>query len=225
MKDQFSLDIKSPCGENFENFTPTSKGGFCNSCQKEVIDFTKMNSKEIINFFQNNSTRNTCGRFKSSQLKVYDGQLQKRNRFSLITGLGLALLSLFSFNNLQAQEIKGQSDTTDKNSKKTQVIQNNITVKGQVKENGTPLPGVNIYLERTAMGTSTDFNGNFEFPEKLKEGDVLVFNYIGFKTKKIKVTNEMSKMDITLEVDFDLLDEIVLTGKVASKKIYKSKNN
>ena len=48
MKQNFSISIKSPCQENFESFEPTQKGGFCDSCQKEVIDFTKMSSQEIL---------------------------------------------------------------------------------------------------------------------------------------------------------------------------------
>ena len=51
MQNQINLDITTPCSENFNQFTPTPKGGFCNSCTKEVVDFTKMNANQIATFF------------------------------------------------------------------------------------------------------------------------------------------------------------------------------
>jgi hypothetical protein len=44
----------------------TQLGKFCESCQKEVIDFTTMSDAEIILFFKNNKDK--CGSFKASQL-------------------------------------------------------------------------------------------------------------------------------------------------------------
>lgn len=63
---RFSIQIKNPCEENRDNMLPTELGKFCLACQKEVIDFTKMNDDEIISFFKNN--KNKCGTFKTSQL-------------------------------------------------------------------------------------------------------------------------------------------------------------
>lgn len=223
MRNQFNINVTSPCDENYDNFTPTTKGGFCSTCTKEVIDFTTMNSDDIATFFSTQNSKNTCGRFKSSQLKTYEIPLQKRSYKSMITALAMAFLGLFAFQNIQAQN----TNSANKNPLNLQSTyqKKTITVKGTVKENGMPLAGVDIYLAGTATGTTTDFEGNFEFPQKLKKGDVLVFNYVGFKTQKISVDTTTDPMYVALDLDLKELDEIVIVGKVATKKVYKSKQD
>lgn len=224
MDNQLSLNIKAPCTENFEEFISTTNGGFCNSCQKEVIDFTKMNSQEITNYFQTKKTQNACGKFHSNQLKTYEDNLPKRKRIRFLSGLGLSLLSLLSFSKVQAQDINNQASSSEKQTPKFQSVINkkNITVKGIVTEDTMPLPGVSILLEGTTIGTSTDFDGNFEFPKKLKKGDVLVFSYVGMNSKKVVITNDNATLNVSLKVNLKM-DSCVLMGMVVVKKIYKSK--
>ncbi|GAA4275579.1 carboxypeptidase-like regulatory domain-containing protein [Aquimarina mytili] len=226
MNNQFSLQINAPCTENFDTFSSTQQGGFCDSCKKEVIDFTRMNTQEIVHYFQANTTQNTCGRFKTHQLKTYDHPIQKRSKLSFISGIGLAFIALFSFGKIQGQEIKNQTNTSDQNTAKLQdtTSQKNITVKGTVTDDGGPLPGANVILEGTTLGVSTDFDGHFEFPEKLKKGDVLVVSYIGFNSKRIVVQNENSAQSISMKVNLKM-DSCVLMGKVAVNKVYNSKRN
>ena len=50
-KKVFHIDIPTPCKEGWQNMAPTEKGAFCNSCQKEVIDFTQKTPAEIANYF------------------------------------------------------------------------------------------------------------------------------------------------------------------------------
>ena len=60
------------------------------------------------------------------------------------------------------------------------------TVKGIVTDNQKePLIGVSIVVKNTPKGTNTDENGQFSL--QVSENDVLVFSYIGFKTKEVKV--------------------------------------
>ena len=56
MQSSFKLSIQNPCAEKFEDFRPTPAGGFCQSCQKEVIDFTKMTDQELIDYYNQNKT-------------------------------------------------------------------------------------------------------------------------------------------------------------------------
>ncbi|SEL99797.1 CarboxypepD_reg-like domain-containing protein [Aquimarina amphilecti] len=225
MKNQFNLNIKNPCTENFNTFSTTKKGGFCNSCTKEVIDFSRMDSKEIIKYFKTNSTKNTCGRFNNNQLRTYN-YASRRKSVSYISGIAFAFLSLFSFSKTQAQDLKNETNISNKEITKFQTVntKNNITVKGVVSESGVPLPGANIVLQGTNIGTSTDFDGNFEFPVELKKGDVLVFSYIGFTSKKVMIQDQKSANDVALKVNLKM-DGCVLMGKVAVKKVYSSKRN
>ena len=224
MKTQFQVSIKSPCTENFNHFAPTKEGGFCNSCQKEVIDFSTMKAKEITKYFKTHSGQNTCGRFNSKQLTSYTYSEPHKRKISFISSLAISFIALFSLAKGQAQTIKSNDELGAVNPIRNQTIaiENNITVKGVVSEDGTPLPGANVVLEGTAIGTSTDFDGKFEFPEPLKKGDVLVFSYLGFTSKKVVIKDGNSAKDITLQVNLKA-DSCILMGAVAVKKVYKSK--
>jgi len=225
MNNQFSLHIKTPCTEDFNNFSPTKKGGFCDSCTKEVIDFSTMNTQEITTYFKTNPSKNICGRFKSHQLKTYTPTTKRKKR-SLLSWIAFACITFFSFSKTQAQDIKNPPKNFNNNNPKFQRVinENNITVKGIVTENGTPLAGANVILEGTSTGVSTDFDGNFEFPVKLKKGDVLAVNYIGFKSKKVVIEDKNSANKIALQVNLKV-DACVLMGKISFNKVYSSKND
>ena len=225
MKNQIHLNIKTPCSEDFNQFSSTAKGGFCGSCQKEVIDFTTMNAQEISAFFKDKSFNNTCGRFKSNQLKAYNQQAPKSSIRSIISGIGLACLSIFSITSAQAQDTKKVEASGNSSEINTADQQQEIEVKGTiVDENGIALPSATVILQNSTIGTTTDFDGYFEFPKKLKRGDVLLFSYVGYQTKKVVITEENTTSKINLQVDMNM-DTCIIMGKVASKKVYASKRN
>ncbi|MBC2845987.1 carboxypeptidase-like regulatory domain-containing protein [Winogradskyella flava] len=227
MNTQFNLDIKKPCSENYSQFQPTEKGGFCDSCRKEVIDFTQMKSEDIIAHFETNSPKNTCGRFNTQQLQTPYKTSKKNKYLSFFTGIGLAILSYFSITNAEAQELdkstrKLEDDCSVEELKNKELI----TVKGMVvaQEDGIPLPGVNIILQGTTYGTQTNFDGYFEFPKKLKKGDVLIISYLGMESQKVIIENKKSASNIELKIDMEMTS-CVIVGEVAVKEIFKSKKN
>ncbi|MDE6268174.1 MAG: TonB-dependent receptor [Muribaculaceae bacterium] len=93
---------------------------------------------------------------------------------------------------------------------------NPITVKGQVTsaEDGEPLVGVSVLVKGTSMGVSTDFDGMYEL--KTEEGATLVFSYVGFTTREVKVTS--STLDVALMENASVLDEVVVVGYGVQKK-------
>ncbi|MEX6626085.1 carboxypeptidase-like regulatory domain-containing protein [Tenacibaculum salmonis] len=218
MKNKFKLEINTPCSEKFNEFKPTKLGGFCNSCDKEVIDFTKMTTQEISYYFKNNS-KNTCGQFNKRQLTTYNEKPIRRKKYGFLVTFGLAVLSLFSFNTTQAQE---RNTTIDKNNIDLNNQDYDILVRGVVSDESEPLPGASVILEGTDIGTETDFDGNFTFPKLLKKGDVLIFSFIGMEIKKVVIQNNKSANSITLKVSL-IEYSCTLVGKVAVKKVYRSK--
>ena len=226
MNNPINLSIKTPCSENFNTFSSTPNGGFCGSCQKEVIDFTKMNSQQIITYFKTKETQDTCGKFNNNQLQTYAVKPQKNKRLSFLSGIGLACLSLFSIISAQAQDTKNQTETSGKNPSEIQdsALEKSFIVKGNVSEASVPLPAANVILEGTTIGTTTDFDGNFEFPQQLKKGDVLIFSYMGMNAQKIVIDDQNSASKIELKVDMKM-DSCIIMGKVAVKEVYKSKKD
>jgi len=83
MKKKFTLEIASPCSENFDKMIPNSKGSFCDSCAKNVIDLSKKSNSEVAKFIAENKGKNICARVKSTQLQekfVYN-ETSKINNF------------------------------------------------------------------------------------------------------------------------------------------------
>jgi hypothetical protein len=68
MRKQLTISIPQPCHENWENMTLVEQGRFCGSCQKKVIDFSRMSDRELAMFFKKPSSGNSCGRFLEDQL-------------------------------------------------------------------------------------------------------------------------------------------------------------
>lgn len=65
---QIKIQIPEPCHEDWNKMTPKDKGAFCSSCEKVVVDFTKMSDREIVNFIEQNKGKKTCGKFNSFQV-------------------------------------------------------------------------------------------------------------------------------------------------------------
>jgi len=91
-----------------------------------------------------------------------------------------------------------------------------MTVSGTVTQasDGEPLIGVSIQIKGTNQGTSTDIDGNYTI--KADKGAVLVFSYVGFKPREIKVDSE--RIDLALLEDSEMLDEVVVVGYGVQKK-------
>ena len=62
------LHIPTPCHEDWQKMTPSEKGRFCQSCQTEVQDFTRLSDREILARVLQNSGKSLCGHFRKDQL-------------------------------------------------------------------------------------------------------------------------------------------------------------
>ena len=72
MNTKLIITVPKPCKENWNSMSPDETGRFCKVCTKSVVDFTKMKSPEIQNYFIKNKDVNVCGRFKNEQLDTFD---------------------------------------------------------------------------------------------------------------------------------------------------------
>ncbi|MGY6649527.1 alpha-2-macroglobulin family protein [Wenyingzhuangia sp. IMCC45574] len=81
--------------------------------------------------------------------------------------------------------------------------------------NNKPLIGVSVSIKGTNYNAITDFDGNFKI--KAKKGDVLVFEFIGYKTAKFKWESK-SGFKMVLNLGSSALDEIVVVGYGSQKK-------
>jgi len=97
MRKTIEFSVPVPCHENWNNMTPNEQGRFCSSCQKDVVDFTKMSEYELILYFKN-INQNTCGRFRNDQLnkEMLLEQPKKLNWFKYFIQLVIPTLLITS---------------------------------------------------------------------------------------------------------------------------------
>jgi hypothetical protein len=84
------------------------------------------------------------------------------------------------------------------------------TVRGKIMdEYGQPIPGVNIVVKGSTVGTVTDAGGNYNItlPNGAKS---LVASFIGLQSQEVPITH--SEMNISMQQDATQLNEVVVTG-------------
>lgn len=96
-----------------------------------------------------------------------------------------------------------------------------VRISGRVTdEGGEPLPGANVMLAGTYLGTVTGDNGEFKI-ERVPEGDyALRVSYVGYESYEKKITADRDLVvDISLSVSDILTDEVVVSGVRAGDKV------
>ena len=90
------------------------------------------------------------------------------------------------------------------------------TVSGTVRDagNNQPLEGVTISIKGTTTATQTDASGNFSI--QASNGQVIVANYIGFKSQEKTVSS--SSMSFSLESTDQQIEELVVVGYGTMRK-------
>lgn len=94
--------------------------------------------------------------------------------------------------------------------------QNVVTGKVTSKEDGTTMPGVNIILKGTQIGTTTNAAGTYSI-EVSGANPVLVFSFVGYNQEDVPV-NGRSVVDFVLSPSAENLKEVVVTALGISRE-------
>jgi TonB family protein len=118
----------------------------------------------------------------------------------------------FSYNNINQQPV---ADSTAFIFKPTPGIVAGVgaskpkMVTGRVTDiDGEGLPGVNVMIKGSNVGTVTDATGDYQIA--LQENDKLLFTYIGYTGQEADAKKD--KVDIQMDVDAAQLSEVVVVG-------------
>ena len=90
------------------------------------------------------------------------------------------------------------------------------TITGIVKDNNNQaIPGVNIILKGTTLGTTSDFDGNYSIQNVPNGEYTLIASYVGYDNfkKQINVNAKNITVDIIIKENAESLDEIVNLAK------------
>jgi len=226
MKRNFTLAIPTPCHEKWEQFTPTQKGRFCGSCQKEVIDFTSWSEEQIKQYFIARHT-STCGRFAPHQLTAYKsyapGNFKQQSRWA--AALTFILLLISRPTEAQPSQTRASQEQVDK---KSNLPANRIdsvkqiTIRGVVvgAEDTELLPGVSVLRKGTKQGVITDAEGQFEIViDHPRSVEILVISFIGLTTLEYEVKADSTWKEVKILMNYDItqLGGITVGGVVTTR--------
>ncbi len=95
------------------------------------------------------------------------------------------------------------------------------TITGTVKDakTGETLPGANVKISGKAVGTTTDFDGNFILNTKDAPPFTIEVSMLGFKMVKVDITKNNQKVSVDLIEDSMALEEIVFSASRRREKV------
>jgi len=182
------------------------KVDYKNASIEECFNAIERETNYMFNYDEDDINNTIRINFKSRNKSVFD-----------------LLLEISKIGQLKFRQINNtinvqQSDEFDKNQHYVEVIIQGITVAGKVTsaEDGSGLPGVNIIIKGTSLGTVTDIEGNYKL-DVPNESTILVFSSVGYISKEITVGNQ-TVIDMIMSPDLTALDEIVVIGYGTQKK-------
>jgi TonB-linked SusC/RagA family outer membrane protein len=87
----------------------------------------------------------------------------------------------------------------------------NLMVTGRVtsQEDGGGMPGVNVVVNGTNMGTATDIDGKFSL--SVGADAILTFSFVGFSAQQVGVASR-AVIDVTMLPNVNQLSEVVITA-------------
>lgn len=108
------------------------------------------------------------------------------------------LACVYSFTNLQilqAQEVK--------------------VLNGQVSIEEGPVPGVNVFIKGSSIGTTTNNNG--EYAIKVSTGDTILFSFIGYLSEEL-IYNNQGIHNVLMIPNIAELDQVIVIGYGTQKR-------
>lgn len=98
-------------------------------------------------------------------------------------------------------------------------LKNPIVITGNVNGDSQPLPGVNVFVKGTNVGTQTDYDGFYRIIAE--KGETIAFSYVGFKNEEV-IVKDSSQINVRLVEDLNILDGVVVQ---AYRTVTREKSN
>ncbi len=226
MKKELYVHIPTPCHEDWQQMTPVDKGRFCESCAKQVVDFSLMTDQEILNHLSKASGK-LCGRFANDQLqRPLQPLKEEKKKFWWIAAM-MPLLMLFEKAGAQKNNVTQGAPAITIKTPRTEIMgkmrvkdisvvdqsdlkQRSITGKITDKD-GKSIPFANIMIGETHIGAKADTAGAFQLmiPEQ-SDSTFINISAIGYTNKKVYLDKNVSDYIINLEESVNTLNPVTV---------------
>lgn len=225
MKGKF-LKLNKACSEQWENMKPNENGSFCDTCSKNVIDFTQLSQLEISEKVKK-SKGEICARLTKKQLEtpLIDFQVQKKYKLPysniaasilLASTMSVSMTSCAQNEKASTEFVQTASNLSSKSnikrnqSKPTTTSSDDfITFKGKVstEKEGKPIKNAKIIFVTVQKILSTysleDGSFSLEIPEELVDND----NVIRVLYEEVKTESEEINRFVYDDKDYILSKE------------------
>jgi hypothetical protein len=206
------IKVADPCHENWDKMLAEEKGKFCLSCQKTVVDFSRMTNEEIIQYFEQNARLNDsvgqagksiCGRIAKHQ---HDTPISNYRRVvtpwfnKYVAGFFMAL-GFYYPSHAQSPEVPFEQNSKGKINIKPSTLASNkpVTINGRVLDAKTKkvIKGAVITVDGTDLMAVSDKNGNYTItiPERSQSENMVLTvvreNYIDATITGIDLSKTM----------------------------------
>ena len=218
---KYNIQLPEPCSEDWNQMTPMEQGRFCAVCEKQIFDFSTYTKEELIKEVQRKGK--LCGRVPTQFIHTIEVEKTKPLGLKLngLVAAAINLLVLTTATAVQGQEkVKVEQQVKEsENIPETEQQHTKQTfgvIRGKVMdEEEQPLAGVDIRGRDYDLRTLTNLNGEFElkipegYPTKIK----VEFQFIGMKTKILKVKNRTERVEVFMMEEDAMLGEVIIEEK------------
>jgi hypothetical protein len=222
MKKEIYIQIPEPCHEDWDRMTPVQQGRYCQSCCKDVIDFSLMTDREIINFLSKPQGK-TCGNFSNDQLNRVIAEPATPAKKKVWAVMLSFLMPLVIAQKASAQ--RGKLSVKQKEPVKcvtqlrgdtiASVVSETITIEGKIRDTlFNPVPFATVLIKGTVQYTVADSAGNYSLKNVLPGDITLSVSSVGFHMKEIRVPSSQPQVikNVSLDPEITKLPEIVITS-------------
>jgi hypothetical protein len=175
-----TIQMNTPCHENWNGMIPTEEGRFCNNCQKPVINFVELTDQQLLEYFLEHPYP-VCGRMLTTQRDhQFVHSTAKTNRSLSPVAATLLTLTTITTEAVHSAPLRvTRPQIQQPHIKQSPAIPpDSVLISGTIKDkHGAPIENVEIIFDQYKI--LSDINGSFQFtlPSELIKAALIQFSY------------------------------------------------
>jgi hypothetical protein len=228
---QLTINIPNPCTENWNSMTKTEQGRHCASCNKVVVDFSKMSDHEIYETLLQYKGKKVCGNFYVDQVHrpIYYIQNRRFSKWPAIAAMLVAGLFQLNQGNLNAQinhpkQICATESNLQKNpykevKQKTEPASDSLityTIRVFDEKNKTRLAGISVNIDSVGV-FYTNEKGEVNLSIDIKKVPKLVhiqLSGINWETQNLNFAKTRLMKTKNMEIYMKEMERLMLRGDI-----------
>ena len=195
----YKIKIEHPCEQNWEEMIPTQGGKYCLHCSKNIIDFTNLSDKEIIQIISK-SSGTLCGSLTRNQLNRHLSSKREHKYPTLFSKIAASFLLISLTQPTNANPLKKaipsfvvfppETAKEKTNQEPITTGDSTVTIRGKLLDAKTKetIPGATVLIQNSNIATSTNMDGEFKLDVSSASSTITVLiSNIGYEPLEVKL--------------------------------------